>query len=233
MTARIEAWLWASGGLDLDATATMVITEPGPVVYQARLDQPYLLTDALTAWQAAINASGLAGTYTLAWSSANQSVTISATGVASFEVEFNGNLHKALGFSAASGHTGALTYSGDIQALARYDNLRWSTMSLEPDESPVSTTRFRHGRARVMAWHTMDVARGSLYVQDARLDSFAASYCAAGRVRVYPDENVATAYSATNAGGYLDGFVLRCETVERNARGSAYSVVDLDLGVAR
>ncbi len=233
MTARIEAWLWASGGLDLDATATMVISEPGPIVYQARLDQPYLLTDALAAWQSAINASALAGTYTLAWSTANQSVTISATGVASFEVEFNGNLHKALGFSTATGHTGATVYNGDQQALARYDDLRWSTESLMPDESPVSLTRYRHGRARVMAWHTIDVASGRLYVQDTRMDSFSASYCAAGRVRVYPDAAVATAYSAGNVGGYLDGFVLRCEPVERNQRGSLWSTVDLEIGVAR
>lgn len=233
MTARIEAWLWASGGSDLDATATMVITEPGPVVYQARLDQPYLLTDALTAWQAAINASGLAGTYTLAWSAANQSVTISATGVASFGVTFNGNLHRALGFSTSTGHTGSLSYSGDVQALARFDELRWSTYSVESDESPVATTRYRHGRSRVMAWHTLDMASGRLYVQDSRLASFSASYCAAGRVRVYPDESVSTAYSASNVGGYLDGFVMRCETVERDPRAKRFAVVDLDLGVAR
>ena len=233
MSTRIEAWLWASGGSDLDATATFVITEPGPVVYQARLDQPYLLTDALTAWQGALNASALAGTYSLTWDAAAQAVTISATGVASFAVEFSGNLHKALGFSTATGHTGALTYTGDQQALARFDAVRWSTSSLMPDESPVATTRYRHGRARVMAWHTLDVAQGTLFISDSRLDAFAASYCAAGRVRVYVDESVTTAYAHDNLGGYLDGFVLRCETEERDERRTTWSRVMLDIGVAR
>lgn len=233
MTARIEAWLYASGSTSLDATASLTVTEPGPTTATVRLAAPALLSDALTQWAALLNAAGLAGTYSLTWSTANQSVTISATGVASFTVAFAGNLHQALGFSTATGHTGATTYSGDVQALARFDDLRWASSGLLPYDDRAELSEYRHGRVRAIAWQQVDVAEGRLYVQASRVARFLASYCTAGRVRVYQDEANASAYSTSEPGGYLDGFVLALDGVEYPATGSGYANARLLIGVGR
>jgi hypothetical protein len=235
MSARIEAWLYATGSTDLDATASLTVTEPGPTSYTARLAAPALLSTALTQWTALLNAgaSGLAGTYSLTWDSSAQAVTISASGVASFAVEFVGNLHQALGFSSATGHTGALTYTGDQQALARFDDLRWSSGGLLPHEDRAAISEYRHGRVRAIAWAQVDTAEGRLHVQGSRIDALLASYCSAGRVRVYQDESNANAYSVAEPGGYLDGYVLALDDVEYPQARSAWASARLLIGVGR
>lgn len=231
MTARIEAWLYGTQEASMAAVSGIQVTEPGPTVYTARLLTPTRLSDALTAWAAALNGSLLAGTYALTWDTSAQAVTISATGVASFEVEFLGNVHNALGFSSATGHTGALTYTGDQQALARFDALRWSTEGVVPHDD-VEVHQYRHGRHRAIAWSQVDVIRGRLYATRARMDALARSYCAAGLVRVYPDESVSSAYSESQTDGYVDGMVLDLSGITHSpARG--LSSCDIAIGRGR
>ena len=83
----------------------------------AILSTTKVFADALAEWQA-----DLGGAYTVAWNAATNSVKISNSGV--FVLSFLGNLHNALGFSSASGHSGATSYTGDAQALGRYDVLK-------------------------------------------------------------------------------------------------------------
>lgn len=219
MTARLEAYLYGTSEASMADAVGITVTEPGPVVYTARLLTPAILTDALTAWQAALNASALAGTYTLAWSTANQSVTISATGVASFDVEFGGNIAAALGFSSSTGHTGALTYSGDQQALARFDGIKVSTHGVLPHDA-VELHEYRHGRHRAIAWSKTDVLDATVHAERTAMDVLLRSYCSAGLVRLYMDEAVLTAYAIANVAGYIDGAVIALGDVEhRPARG--------------
>ena len=231
MSASIECYVYASAEASMAEAYTLSVTEPGPTVVDVTLTQPLRFTDALTEWQTQLNASALAGTYTIAWAAVSQSVVISATGVASFAVEFGGNLHKLCGFSSATGHTGALTYRGDQQALGRFDDLRWSVAGVVPHDD-VTLHEYRHGRARAIAWSQVDAIEGSLYCTRERMDFLLVSYCAAGIVRVYPDEDVSTAYSTTQTDGYIDGMVLAIDDPEhRPARG--LSRVRLAIGLGR
>ena len=102
MSARLEATLYGTPETSMADAVKITITEPGPIVYAAKLTAPARLSDALTAWQTLINASALVGTYSLTWDATAQAVAISAIGPVSFEVAFGGNLHSALGFSAAT-----------------------------------------------------------------------------------------------------------------------------------
>ncbi len=213
MSGRIEAWLYGSPEAALAEAVGIQVTEPGPTVYVSRLLAPARLSDALTAWAADMTAN-LTGTYTLAWDASAQSVTISATGVASFAVDFGGNLAAALGFSASSGHTGALTYSGDQQALARYDSLIVGAPGVIPHED-VEMLRYEHGRYAAIAWSQVDAVEARVYGTQARIDSLSRSYCAAGRVRLTMDDSSAAAYPDA-AGGYVDGPVLAIDSVEHD-----------------
>jgi hypothetical protein len=96
MSARIECYVYASAEASMAEAYTLSVTEPGPTVVDVTLTQPLRFTDALTEWQTQLNASALAGTYTIAWAAASQSVVISATGVASFAVEFRRQHAQAL-----------------------------------------------------------------------------------------------------------------------------------------
>ena len=232
MSARLEATLYGTSEASMADAVTITITEPGPIVYAAVLSAPARLSDALTAWQTLINAPPLVGTYALTWDATAQALTISATGVVSFAVAFGGNLHSALGFSAATGHSGALTYTGDQQALARFDDLRFATPGVIPYED-VAMNEYRHGRHSAVAWSQVDVIEGRVYCTAARMAFLARSYCAAGAVRLYVDEGVAAVYSAAATDGYVDGMVLALDGIEhRPGRGLSSARLAIGLGRA-
>ena len=232
MTARLEATLYGTSEASMADAVTITITEPGPIVYAAVLSAPARLSDALTAWQTLINAPPLVGTYALTWDTTAQAVTISAMGPVSFEVIFGGNLHSALGFSAATGHSGALTYTGDQQALARFDDLRFATPGVIPYED-VEMHEYRHGRHSAVAWSQVDVVEGRVYCTAERMAFLARSYCAAGAVRLYVDEGVAAVYSAAATDGYVDGMVLALDGIEhRPGRGLSSARLAIGLGRA-
>ncbi len=230
MTARIEAWLYGTAEAAMADAVGITITEPGPTVYVSRLLTPSRLSDALTAWAADMTAN-LAGTYSLTWDSAAQAVTISATGVASFGVSFGGNLAAALGFSASSGHTGALTYTGDQQALARYDGLHLSSLGVLPSDD-VELHRYEQGRYRAVAWSQIDAIEGDLRTTRERMSSLTRSYCAAGLVRVYLDESQASAYSPSVPGGYVDGTMIYLGDIEHSP-GRGLSTARVVIGRGR
>tara|TARA_R110000782_G_scaffold143246_1_gene235954 strand:- start:171 stop:875 length:705 start_codon:yes stop_codon:yes gene_type:complete len=231
MTARIEAYLYSSGTTGtVDATASITVTEPGPVVYTATLAAPALFSTALVEWQGLLNAgaSGLTGAYSITWDAAAQAVTISATGVASFDFVLHGALNAAWGFSGGGG-AGSLTYTGTVQSRARFDDLRFSSGAIV-NADDVNLREYTYGRHRAIAWGTVDTWRSQVHVQNARSELFLASYCAAGKIRVYQDETVLTAYSATNLGGYIDAYVIGL-TGHQDTKGRVWLMVDLDLSV--
>ena len=220
MSARIEAYLYGTSEAAMADAVGITITEPGPTVYVSRLQSPALLSDALTTWAADMTAN-LTGTYSLTWDTTAQAVTISATGVASFAVSFGGNLAAALGYSASSGHTGALTYTGDQQALARFDAVLLGSAGVMPHED-VELHEYEQGRYRAIAWSQIDVIDATIYLTRTRMDLLARSYCAAGLVRVYMDEGEVSAYSASVPGGYVDGMVIGLANIEHSpARGKS------------
>ena len=230
MSARIESYLYSSGADNVvEATAGFTITEPGPVVFRATLPAPGLFSDALVTWQGLLNASGLAGTYTIAWNVTWQAVDISATGVASFDVAFHGNLAAAWGYSGDV--AGLLAYSGDQQSLLRYDNLLWGSGEIINGDE-VDLRDYAYGRHRAIAWGNVDLWDSELHVQSSRVTTFLASYVISGKVRVYQDETVLTAYSATNLSGYLDCYVIGI-TEPQEKRGRVWTTLAISLAVPR
>lgn len=212
MSGRIEAYVYASSeALYADATEVKA-TEAGPTVISAKLAEPLLFSSALSAW-----ASALGGGYTLSWQAASQSVQIASGGPA-FGLAMTPIARGILGFSADP--VGAATsHTGDQQSLARFDGIRLSSIGLVPHED-VDLRAYRHGRYRAIAWSQLDVYEVQIWMRAALLDTFAASLCAAGRVRVWPDTGVSAAWSAAEPAGYLDAAVIALTEIEhRPSRG--------------
>jgi hypothetical protein len=213
MTAsRVEGYLWSSGVAgEKSATQELTIDEGGGAV-TVLLPAAAVFSDALTALAGAANGLGLANTYAFTWNAATQTVIVAGAGAPAinFTLAFVGNLHAALGFATAAGYAGATSYTGDrARALGRFDGPTHVKVGGNPiEEGPaVEMKRYRHGRHRAVAWGNHDVVSIDLMVnKDVRAD-FHASYCHGGRVRYYPTD-LTTAYSATNPGGYIDGYVI-------------------------
>jgi hypothetical protein len=224
MSGKIEAWIYGTAEAQFADAVSITVTEPGPTTYVARLLAPARLSDALTAWAAALNGSALAGTYALAWDATAQAVTISATGVASFEVVFGGNLAAALGFASSTGHTGAASYTGTVQALTRYDAIVSGSPGVMVRDD-VKLAEYSHGRHRAIAWASVDLLELQIYMPAARLDSLLRSYCAAGLVRVWQSAT-AHPYGVDYVDGYVDGAVVELQR-PRHRGGSGLSTVTL------
>lgn len=219
MASRVEAWLYSEGSKTV-MEHTSTLTAGG---VDAILSAPKVFSDALAEWQ-----TDLGGGYTVTWDSASNAVTIANVGV--FALTFEGNLHKALGFSAATGYTGQASYTGDQQALGRFDVLKIECNALE-DGAAVQMSRFRHRRAEVLAFGTVDLWRVTVWMTYAQATSYLASYCAAGKIRVYQDVDDLTAWSATNVDGYLDGWIVSLSGLQTH--GYDEGVVSVEMVLAR
>lgn len=219
MTSRVEAYLYSEGSKTaMESTTTL--TAGGT---DAILSSTAVFTDALAEWQA-----DLGGAYTVTWSPASNSVTIANSGV--FTLTFTGNLHKALGFTAAGTYTGATTYTGDIQALGRYDVLRIECDVLQ-DGANVDMRRYRHRRSEVLAFGTFDTYRTRIWMTSAQASSFLASYCAAGKIRLYQDADETGAWLPHSNAGYIDGYIAAIGDLETH--GHAQEVVSVSMLLVR
>jgi hypothetical protein len=219
MSARIESYLYSEGSKTIKESTT-TLTAGGT---DAILSATTVFADALAEWQ-----TELGGAYTVAWNAATNSAKITNSGV--FTLAFTGNLHEAMGFSAATGHTGASSYTGDQQALARFDVIKVDCDVLT-DGGSIDLRKYRHRRAEVLAFGNHDLWRTRLWMTAAQATSFLPSYCAAGYIRMYMDSSNTTAYSATNADGYIDGYITMCGELETH--GNAEEVVSVSMIIAR
>ena len=240
---RIEAYFYSSGTAGVrSSTADLslfeavgptgaTLTLPGPDSSPAQLT-PVLFTDALTRWQADANASvDLNNTYAITWKSASQSVKIARTaGASTFHPTFTGNLYRALGFSFAT-YADGTTFTGETQALGRFDNVRIGHAGLTPAER-VDKKVYRHGRAEALCFSNHDALDIKIKLPKAIGQAFETSYCAAGFIRVYLDQTLAAPYSVAVPYGYVDGWVL---SVVPTAYGSSeeWREFTIRLGVPR
>jgi len=219
MAARIEAFLYSENSASA-MEHTSALTAGGSTVV---LSAPKVFTDALAEWQ-----SDLGGGYVVEWIAASNAVRVRSGGA--FVLAFTGNLHKCLGFSAASGHSGQSTYTGDVQALGRYDVLKIELDTLT-DAAAVDLRQYRHRRAEAMAYGNHDLYQSRVWMTAAQASSYLASYCAAGKVRLYQTTDDLTAYSATNVDGYIDGWILAVSDLQTH--GFTEEIVSVSLVIAR
>ena len=211
MSGRMEAYLYSSGEDGVQSATQQLTIDEGGGAQTVLLPGPAVFTQALLNLAAAANSLGLANTYAFTWNAATQTVDITGTGAPAinFTLAFDGNLHNALGFATAAGYAGATSYTGDrARALARFDapdhvKIEWATIREGPE---VEMKRYRHGRHRAVAWGNHDLFDLEVWSSSDAEADFHASYCHAGLVRYYPSA-LTTPYSATNPGGYVDGYV--------------------------
>ncbi len=219
MGSRIEAWLYSENSKTV-MEATSSFTAGGT---DAILSGPKVIDDAITELVADIG-----GAFGITWQSASNAYQFADSGA--FTLTFTGNMHKVFGFSTATGYTGQSSYTGDQQALGRYDVLKLECSALE-DGANVDLAQYRHQRAEVLAFGNVDLYRARIYMTQAQATSFFASYCAAGKVRVYQDSDEVSAYSATNPDGYIDAWVVAVSDLTTD--GITEEVVHCSMVLAR
>lgn len=232
MTARIEAWLYTSGVEDThNATQQLQLTDSGGGPITLTLSAPMVFMDALADFESQANAHAtLNGTYAFTWDAAAKAVQVACS--ENFTLAFEGNLHAALGFSSASGHTGTTSYLGDQQAKGRYDAVRCKVGPLQ-EGALIDVRHYRHGRHRAIGWSNHDKWRSTLTIATTDAASFLGSYCHAGLVRVYQNSDDTTAVSATNPDGYAEGWIEEVSEVRQHRANDSWIRVDVVLAVPR
>jgi len=227
MAGAIMATLYSSGTEGtLDATQTVKLTDSGGGPVSLVLAAPALLDAALTEWQTAANSSGtLAETYT--FSRSGRAVTISATGA--FDYELVGDLGTALGLPDSD--SGSDSYTGE-GASAMFTALAVDCEPIEISER-VELEEYRHGRVESHVFGNHDLMRFTLYLDTATQEVLPRSYCAAGKVRVWQDTAVASAYAVETEAGYVDGYVAAMSPPQTLAFDESIQVVTLLVAVGR
>lgn len=226
--ARVEAYFYsfASDPTKYSAHNALTSTEPGPATATVRLAGPLVFADALASFATLLTATALAGTYSVSYSSTTRRVTISATGVATFDLTLPGEIGTMLGFTGT--YTGAASYVGDAAPAACTEALGIGTTVLRPG-ADVETQELSHGRVQSYAFGNHDLADFDIDMANADAVRFLGGPCATGRVRVYQDS--AGAYSVGTPGGYVDGYVVSAERIGSRREDEGVLVVRLKLAV--
>jgi uncharacterized membrane protein len=232
---RIEAYLYSSGtaGVRSISQDLKLAESVGPATETCTPASTLLFDDALTAWQAAANASAtLNNTYSIGWNVATQSVKIARTvGASTFHPNLAGDLPAVLGF-ADSVYADGTTFTGEQQALGRFDDLRISLRNVR-EGARVDVQEYRLGRAEARSFGRFDVADVAIVLRWADAKILLRSYCVTGRVRVWQTTAVATVYSSAETRGYLDGWVLSVDKPRPIGPFEEWAEIVLRVGVPR
>lgn len=215
MSARILAYCYSEGPVNgstaaMQHNSTLAVVEqatPGTTSY-ARPTTPKLLTDQLADIKTEWDASTPAGLYSITHDLTTNRITIASTNGTNFRPTMVGNSANWTGFT--QGLVGwALTWTGDDppQAMAR---LLGVTVEPAEDWAQVDLTAYRHGRAVGVAWGNHQAHRVTMHFSGENIDIIKAGYVIAGRVRIWQGA-IGTAYSPTNLGGYVDGWIVAAD----------------------
>lgn len=224
MTQSIQAWLYSSTTADVhDSMQEMQIAQGGGDT-SLLLDQSYVLEDAIQEFEDQANAAGHAGTYTFALGS---NVVTFDNDASNFEITFEGNLAAYLGYSGDL--SGADTYSSDQQPEALFSAIKYHVEAVASGDD-VKVERYRLGRTEALAFGNYDLHELTLILTSAEAASFVESLCVTGRIRASQNDGDSTAWSATNADGYIDGYV--ASTSDLVTLGSSEAHVQMRVLVA-
>ena len=137
-----------------------------------------------------------------------------------FSYALGGNLAAYLGMGATG--DSASTYAG---WKAPQGVLECLSIEVDPpqDASRMDLATFRHGRSLATIWGSVMTFRCRAWISSADRAAWQAGYLTTGKVRVYQAGGALTPYSATNIGGYLEGFIVH--TGELAVHGQNESVL--------
>ena len=234
---RIMAYAYSEGpttgsSAALVANSTIAVIEqatPGTTTY-ARPAAPTLFSAQLTAWGSTLTTGAPAGVYAVTYDETTQRVTIQATSGTPFRPVMIGNGAAWLGFTQTlAGWATSWTAESAPSAIAELLGV-----TVEPAElaSRIELTSYRHGRSIAIGWGNHLTHRVRLvFSRSTTLSQIAAGYLTAGRVRIWQDGD-ATAYSASNPGGYVDGYVIAADDPTEAGDVGELWTLDLVVGVA-
>lgn len=217
------------------STSTLGIreqTSPATVTY-VRPTTPLPAYDAsqpdqVAAWSTKASAYCPAGTYGIGYSPTTKRFTIQALSSLGFLPVFPEQMAVWLGFTQDL--TGAAYGTHWVGASAPASVVELLGVTVEPpmDAARVELKEYRHGRAIAIAWGNHAMHRVTLYVGAADIRAFDPGYVMTGRVRISQVNMNYAAYSQSNLGGVVDGFVVATtDLVEDGDIGELWTVTML------
>ena len=214
--ARIVAYTygdldWQGDNTDAATTTSILLVGESGGTFTARTSSilpfyaPEEATDQIRELQTALNASAPDGVYTLTYDSTTQRVTIATTNAVDFTV---------YPMSASVAWTGLVQADTMLTSLVgavapgAVVELYGVTINAIADAPRVQMGDYRMGRSVATAWGNHATHTATLYIRSRDVAIFQTGYVLSGRVRLYQDTTNAVPYSATNPGGYVDGYVV-------------------------
>lgn len=235
MTASIMSYAYSEGPTTGSTAAYQANSTLGlatslgwpPTVYYSRPTAPTLWTNLLTTWASSLSAQ-TSGTVAISWLTTGHVRITSTVPVAPV---FPGSAASYLGITQdiltlATTWTGASPATGAVRLVG-------CTVRPPEDGSKVSLDTFRHGRAWATAWSAFDTQKVTIYLKATDGDVLGGGWCVTGRIRLYQDETVLTAYSSTNLAGYVDGYVIESSGLKAYGASEDFLSLELLLAVPR
>lgn len=222
MTAWLEGYAYSEGPAALaspltaaPATAPLQAQNTVAVIHQsapsttiyARLAAPTMCRTALAEWSASLNLAAPAGTgATYVWVFDTSTRRVSVSGSVSFRPVFPGVVGPWLGFSAPL--TGWATLWTAPSAPLGIVALLGVNVRPAEDAARIELQDLRLGRRQLTVWGNAQRFRVTVWCARADIRALESS-CATGRVRVHQGSGgaYASAWSAANLLGYVDGYV--------------------------
>lgn len=210
--------------LEVGHAGAIVVTDGGGAVTfnVPAADAPTTALD--TGLQTALNASALAGTYTVARSATTGLLTITRTDPGTFTLSLSSAAMSALGFTSAS-YGAASSRTGESRAAYCLDCLGIE-LSDPKALQDVRAEAVRHGRVESSVWGSGRLWKVTAWVRASAMPTSHAWF--SGRVRVVPASST-TALSETALGGAVTGLVksARFDTVDEGLVRWSAEVVEV------
>jgi len=230
--AYIESYCYSEGGsgatVALEANQSFA-TDTGVYV---RPSVPQRFTDQLATWKTQLDAAIPAkAPWVCSYSSTTKRVTIASAGAAwAPALTLPGNVAVWIGWQSYTGSGAPHIYTGQYVPGARAE-LIGATIEVAEDWTQTELAQYRHGRANAVVWGNHQVHKVTLHGNLDAYESIKQGYLQSGRVRIYQDSTITTAYAVDNLGGYIDGYVIACgPAVEQGDRWWSW---DMLVGVSR
>jgi len=207
-----------------DAHNRIGVDEGAGTIY-AELTSPELALTAPATFATLLTAAATQP-YIGGWAIDYSSMTLRSTGI--FDLTMPGSIDDYLGLDS---DTGAITYTGSTPR-AIVPTVSVDVEIAEPGER-VDLRVWRHERSDALWWGNHTTHRVTLLLTQANADLLLEGPCSRGRVRIYQTEtpSTETAYSVSNVGGYLDGYVVGITAVDSLGESDQLCRVSMIVGV--
>lgn len=195
----------------------------GSTWYRLTITGTKLVTSALAEWQTLANTHGsLAGSYVFGWNDVAQNITFARTDGApdAFDLDLEGSLYEALGFSAQT-HASAASYVNDLTpgVIGKPVNIEYQAPIPIED---IEAREFRGGRPSFYVHQLAAVTELTVSLEAAMADAMIAAGLFASRFRAWPYGAGGTAYGVGSLRSYFDAQPYNVSPAEGYGLGDAF-----------